>query len=73
MLLILCKITINEKKKNDQRVPRMICGKSKFFQLAFIFLFSLTIHTNPRVEILWWENAPLQSISKRTKQSKKSR
>ena len=62
-----------KKKKNDQRVPRMICGKSKFFQLASIFLFSLTIHTNPRVEILWWENAPLQSISKRTKQSKKSR
>ena len=44
-----------------------------FFQLAVIFLFLLTIHTNPRVEILWWENAPLQSISKWTKQSKKSR
>ena len=44
MLLILCEITINE-AKNDQRVPRMICGKSRFFQLAFIFLFLLTIHT----------------------------
>ena len=42
-----------------------------FFQLAFIFLFLLTIHTNPPVEVWWWENAPLQSISKRTKQSKK--
>ena len=47
MLLILCKIAINE-AKNDQRVPRMICGKSKFYSARrFLFLFSLTIHTNP--------------------------
>ena len=72
MLLILCEITINE-AKNDQRVPRMICGKSKFSSARFYFSFlAYHSHKNPRVEILWWENAPLQSISKWTKQSKKN-
>ena len=44
MLLILCEITINE-AKNDQRVPRMICGKSKFFSARFYFSF-LAYHSH---------------------------
>ena len=67
-------------KNHHQRSKKTISASQgwsservSFFQLAFLFLFSLTIHTNLLVEVLWWENAPLQSISKRTKQSKKSR
>ena len=44
MLLILCEITINE-AKNDQRVPRMICGKSKFSSARFYFSF-LAYHSH---------------------------
>ena len=48
MLLILCEITINE-AKNDQRVPRMICGKSKFFSARFYFSFlAYHSHKTPR-------------------------